>query len=166
MKGAMRSYSFLVEGEAIQPDCVAVPSGSDESATPGLSAIRRRAWRTSIAMSPKPTSGQRRSKLVPGHNFRVAHDPGTMSRFAPRIVGQLARICLAYYALFESFGFLQKSHTMHRAPLCRQTVNKSTRSKTVVSGTPHLPLVPHSRNLQPRPVLMTDSPNSFPTNKN
>jgi len=31
MKGAMRSYSFLVEVEAIQPDCVAVSSGSDQS---------------------------------------------------------------------------------------------------------------------------------------
>jgi hypothetical protein len=48
MKGAMRSYSFLVEVEAIQPDSVAVLSGSDESATPGLSANRKLDALTSI----------------------------------------------------------------------------------------------------------------------
>jgi hypothetical protein len=31
MKGAMRSYSFLVEVEAIQPDCEGAPNGSDQS---------------------------------------------------------------------------------------------------------------------------------------
>ena len=33
-----------------------------------------------------------------------------MSGFAPPIVGRLARICLAYDALFEFFGLPQKSH--------------------------------------------------------
>src|SRR5438445_12846031 len=89
-----------------------------------------------------------------------------MSAFAPRIVDRLARICLAYYALFESFGLLQKSHTMHGGPLCRQTVNKSTRSETVLRGSPHLHLVPDSRHLQSRPALSTDSPNSHSTNTN
>jgi hypothetical protein len=36
-----------------------------------------------MAMSSKPTSGP--------NNFRFARDPGTMSRFAPRIVSQLAQ---------------------------------------------------------------------------
>jgi hypothetical protein len=45
-------------------------------------------------------------QFVPEHNFRVAHDPGTMSGFAPRIVDRLARICSAYDALFESFGLI------------------------------------------------------------
>ncbi len=31
MKGAMRSYSFLVEVEAIQSDCEGAPNGSEQS---------------------------------------------------------------------------------------------------------------------------------------
>src|ERR1700756_4345145 len=92
-----------------------------------------------------------------------------MSGFAPRIVGRLARICSAYDAPFESFGLPQKSHyNATKAHKCRQTADKLTCSKSVVGGTPYLPLVPHPWNWQPRPALMTDSllsPNSFPTNK-
>jgi formate hydrogenlyase transcriptional activator len=36
--------------------------------------------------------------------FRFARDSGTVSGFALRIVGRLARICSAYDGLFESFG--------------------------------------------------------------
>jgi hypothetical protein len=31
-----------------------------------------------MAISSKPTSGQRRQKFVPGHNFRVARHPGAI----------------------------------------------------------------------------------------
>src|SRR5580692_3157717 len=41
---------------------------------------------------------------------------GTVSGFAPRIGGRLARICSTYDALFESFGLPQKSHYNARRP--------------------------------------------------
>src|ERR1700741_1563700 len=60
-------------------------------------------------------------------------------------------------------AFYRNLTTMHGGTLCRQTADTSPWSKSVVSGTPHLPLVSHWR-----PVLMTGrvrSPNSFPTNQ-
>ena len=87
--------------------------------------------------------------------FRLAPS-GTVSGFAPRIGGRLTRICSAYDALFESFGLPQKSHyNATKARKCRQTVDKSTCIKSMVSGIPHLPVVPHVRNWQPPPVLVT-----------
>src|SRR5580700_9323405 len=51
-------------------------------------------------------------------------------------------------------AFHRNLTTMHGGPLCRQTVDNLTCSKTVVSGTPRLPIVPHVRNWRP-PVLVT-----------
>ena len=57
---------------------------------------------------------------------------------------------------------------MHGGPLCRQTVDKLTCSKSLGGGTLYLAVAPHLRNWQPWPVLATSSllsPNFFPTNK-
>jgi len=94
MKGAMRTYSFLVEVEAIQPDCEGVPNGSDQSLNSrivGNADVIREPLRPFISRSRNGVRGDpvraafsRASPLTTGllarNNFPVA----CPSPYAPR----------------------------------------------------------------------------------